>query len=1697
MSKLEVTKHKYETVYNNQLSLNLTLQQENNQIKQNFRGMLQQAFNLDLDLSVHRFIFGIDQISSNRISSYFKLDQYTSLLFQYRLFTNTTTKLEETIQIIELVDNIKFRIFKLVHLELTIISKLTEEQETVYDINLNQLDDSDSFRLTNLSITEQSYLSETIEESFLKSINLRNQLKVHLNTSGIWINKKNFQNRPDSFNFYLILNNFKLMPIKLNFFRADLSNLVDCLVELYNKSLEIQKQIDIVSLRYGEVILNFNDLLFETGSRVMSLESNLEETPFDLDPVQNRLVFTQLSLFNANKSYQLNVLLNRKFNIILKLIPKKIENNFILFDSHMYNIDISYLDFTDATTLIIQKLNAFYYNEKSGSIYFQFAQLPSTSRSDLLQTKQNLLSLLKLNSQTGEIELVKSNINVYLNYCTQTNRLKSAQLALLYTIKAIDKNTNSEAKTLIRLNIKCDLVKDTFEFERAAYYKTIVGTTKPGTFITRINLNSLALNDTTKVTYYFCELKMNSALLNSFSLNQKTGDVHLNNILTNSFKMNYLFDVCASVENKFVNKIVKTTLKISLQNAVYFEFELFNNNSIDLYEIDVPISTFNSVYKLFQFKTNTPVELELETAYPDVFQLNSSDSWLSLNLPVCGYNEYYVKLIAKNFKTLNFKFRLIQLNTSSTYFIDLNYFEDKHFDLKSIFNSNYKFFVLETNPFVYYNSTNGFIYLNKTQLNRKMLFNLKLVSLESDLTVATVQLSPLSEDAILAKTNQTNSLFISKYSSLNSIIYKLTENSEKITHLIELNEQFFSIGNDHQTIYLSQSLVSHQSDKMIVLLITSHHSITLNIYIIENLYEKLDFKLLSYYFIYSTAENDAFVGSIELNKNYMLLNKVNDQIKFNSFRIAEQKCFTSDRIHLNQLFYLNNIIDLSINTSRIEEISCQLYELSIEAQFNNKSLFTKVFIELNSQNWANKITESKSFTIVVNRSEFSSNGWKSLNVFNFIKKSNDQILLTATLLVDDQKENSAEFSFSSSDGILSFNPGEEKVLNFVITYFIRNNLIQKFELNIFVNDDSNQTFLTKQIIECELNYRQSSRIFNDNLMILDLNRITYNSFSYASNFSLARSLLSRLFYINENKIYFSSNSDSKNQRFLFNFTNLLQVNSCGQNDSCEKIVVYLKFNVLESNKIDLINEYYSLVNKQLVLNSASYFKTINLVRIRDFNSQIPFILSLNKKSNIFQMNNFTKVLSVQSENFNENMNPIQIIYEPDRRLIFNLSLQNSDQIFTDLTIDLFLYNSNKIGYQLYLGDLAFNKHRQACEIWTDDAFVQDKLSFLNDSCDLMFDLESADSIKKHQLKFQVRIYDKSALSRSVFFMLKINLFKMDLKKEKLLLIKLANKTKLNNLNKLMKTKLNCVIVDERQRVDSQLILIRTIDSEFSKGLVVKVSQFFENAFGFDNFELILPIEKHNCNYSMLYFQSSLTEEIFQFYASNFSLEYKRTLDSNQYALIVPDFKFETKNMLYTKNSIKFEKFSYLVYESTAVRVRDYLWIRFLFKTELKSSFLFNLKSVSSYLHFQINDLKIEILHNNQSAIKFEDSIEINEWYEFEMQLNNTRSTVIFRKISQMISTECVYFSQKYFDLNEFKYEVLTIGSILSFNSSTVKFYSDRLEMADFKLNSYQLFDEKFIKKHAKKVLLPHNSQTQYSTCQLDIYSSNCTLGKRI
>lgn len=238
--------------------------------------------------------------------------------------------------------------------------------------------------------------------------------------------------------------------------------------------------------------------------------------------------------------------------------------------------------------------------------------------------------------------------------------------------------------------------------------------------------------------------------------------------------------------------------------------------------------------------------------------------------------------------------------------------------------------------------------------------------------------------------------------------------------------------------------------------------------------------------------------------------------------------------------------------------------------------------------------------------------------------------------------------------------------------------------------------------------------------------------------------MSRMFDIRESKLYFNSNGDSRNRRFLFNFSHLIQVEAC-RTDQCTKMLVYLKVNILESNQTNLIDEYYSLVNKQLILKSTvSSFKSISLIRLKTFNQNQ---FSLKKKSNLFQINSLTNVLSVDLTNFNEATlsNMIEIQYEPNKKLLFNLSFENLNHVFAaDLTIDLFYY-INKPSQRVYLGDLTSNKDGLICELWTSDEFIQVKLRFLNNSCELILESESVDLLtKQHQLKFQVSLRQKVA-----------------------------------------------------------------------------------------------------------------------------------------------------------------------------------------------------------------------------------------------------------------------------------------------------------------------------------------------------------------
>ena len=115
------------------------------------------------------------------------------------------------------------------------------------------------------------------------------------------------------------------------------------------------------------------------------------------------------------------------------------------------------------------------------------------------------------------------------------------------------------------------------------------------------------------------------------------------------------------------------------------------------------------------------------------------------------------------------------------------------------------------------------------------------------------------------------------------------------------------------------------------------------------------------------------------------------------------------------------------------------------------------------------------------------------------------------------------------------------------------------------------------------------------------------------------------------------------------------------------------------------------------------------------------------------------------------------------------------------------------------------------------------------------------------------------------------------------------------------------------------ILLWSASDEFIKSKINKISTFFEDLYGFGNFEVITAFEKQTSN-TILHFKS--TENDYFFSLKNFKHMYKRVIDTNQYKLIGPDFQFKNNNksVPFFKNLIKFVKLSYLIFDSTDLQI---------------------------------------------------------------------------------------------------------------------------------------------------------------------------------
>ena len=109
-------------------------------------------------------------------------------------------------------------------------------------------------------------------------------------------------------------------------------------------------------------------------------------------------------------------------------------------------------DFNNINIVVLKRLNIFncQRNSTSDSIIYQFSESISFENSSLISFKKNLQKLFKLNSDNGEIELVKASSQIYYDYCNKYNRLHL--ISLLYSIYAFDKNTESKAEAFLKLN---------------------------------------------------------------------------------------------------------------------------------------------------------------------------------------------------------------------------------------------------------------------------------------------------------------------------------------------------------------------------------------------------------------------------------------------------------------------------------------------------------------------------------------------------------------------------------------------------------------------------------------------------------------------------------------------------------------------------------------------------------------------------------------------------------------------------------------------------------------------------------------------------------------------------------------------------------------------------------------------------------------------------------------------------------------------------------------------------------------------------------------------------------------------------------------------------------------------------------------------------------------------------------------------
>lgn len=1027
-------------------------------------------------------------------------------------------------------------------------------------------------------------------------------------------------------------------------------------------------------------------------------------------------------------------------------------------------------------------------------------------------------------------------------------------------------------------------------------------------------------------------------------------------------------------------------------------------------------------------------------------------------------------------------------------------------DLKEYFPNEYKYLILADKLMDKYfgiNQAEGFLYLKKNA-NKSQILNLKYISEQSDFLVAKIQVN--SNEEIQEKPKQLfNSLdfYLSSQTPRDSVIFDLnkylnqTRRSEKTLNLTRVSiEDLFYLDSSLTKLLLKQSLAG-LSETFIKIELSLSNSpfnlIVLNVFIVENIISSLKFSKLNYFFSHTVKaydlESTKAVGELELTTFDSSIQNLNKIIQAEQFELSRIKCLKSisPRKSYLDLFRLENKsnIQILINNAKILDYGCKLYELKVELMLKDqgRKIGTSILVDIKNFEELKFQTLTASYQTyydTILSSDFS------INLIDLIQIKTSMNLQAYFL----RSSSKLVESFSLKRGILILalnenSSNQTQKIQFELILYENSNEFKKIILNILVPSIERKFYFSKSFIQTEFLFGQKNQLnFFDFLHHVETNTNL--------NFLLGSGLK---FSINSNDAFevdqrFGSILLKQNlpSIYFMNFTRLLNLSACRSSD-CESILILINLVSLAKEQMIHVKEYY-MENKfdfKLEMTFAEFNR--NLFKLNSFGDQVNKFKLYKPSLNLIKIDYSTGCVYLDSRN-NDLLKLEKIffliIYNNSQFIEFNVKLVKKfieikprDNLVIDLNhFETKITRYSNLNVASFIGKLAPLKFSKdfSCDFWKSSNKTLDFIK-LSQDCDLYL-LENQLS-QSGEFDLKIRAYDTKQRYKSLFYDVKVNLhlvkpriemenqavfFEFRFKDE-------GGSKLLEDVYKFLKTKFSFVLLShkefsvENQNVhvfvleatstfNSSLIKLRTFSKLIEKSFEIKVLNIFTG--NQSSYKLI----RQNLN-------------------SNLVPSFRNLISTNGIILNAPEeIEIFYNDSLKFENSVEFLKLNFLLFQNFNFSNEKHIRFKFDFKINdemLKNGLIFysqirSSQNVLSFIACEIVADRLELKHNLN---KFNDKIVFNfklesfVWYHFDLQITDREFVADMKEWSsneavQMdLSQSKIVFLNNFSFRNEYFVSQIYIGGMnQTKNLGFIRnYYSDQMEVANFKLNNLNLFDK--------------------------------------